>query len=418
MHFRLSLLLFPSLFFASLLGVPLQVEVNAESALLINADTGSVLYEKNSHAVLPPASITKVATALYALKLKKGQLEEPVTASGDAIGTVTVEAKRKSNYTVSPWWLEPGSAHIGIKKGEVLKFKDLLYGMMLASGDDASNVIAEWAGSGSIPAFMKGLNDYVKGLGCKNSCFMNPHGLYHPDHKTCCYDMALIMREALKDPEFRKVIKTVTYTRPKTNKQEANTLVQTNRLLRPGPFYYSKTIGGKTGYIQAAQNTFVVAAKDKERTLIAVLMKDKERADLWRDSIKLFEAAFNQAMVEKVFLRKGAQKFTVKKDNFREPLETYTKDDLAISYYPAEEPKAKGLIFWDNLKAPIQKDEKVGEFRIVDDKNQMLKSVPLYALKTVKASWFDSLLSPMTLLIAAAVLIGGYVAFNRFKKSY
>ena len=214
MHFRLSLLLFPSLFFASLLGVPLQVEVNAESALLINADTGSVLYEKNSHAVLPPASITKVATALYALKLKKGQLEEPVTASGDAIGTVTVEAKRKSNYTVSPWWLEPGSAHIGIKKGEVLKFKDLLYGMMLASGDDASNVIAEWAGSGSIPAFMKGLNDYVKGLGCKNSCFMNPHGLYHPDHKTCCYDMALIMREALKDPEFRKVIKTVTYTRP------------------------------------------------------------------------------------------------------------------------------------------------------------------------------------------------------------
>ena len=417
MHFEPIRFILPCFIWASLIGAPLKVDVNAESALLINADTGSVLYEKNSRLVLPPASITKVATALYALKLRKSQMEEPVTASGDAIGTVTVEAKRKSNYTLSPWWLEPGSAHIGIKKGEILKFKDLLYGMMLASGDDASNVIAEWAG-GSIPAFMKGMNDYLKSLGCQNTQFMNPHGLYHPDHKTCAADMAIIMREALKDPEFRKIIKTVTYTRPKTNKQEANTLVQTNRLLRPGPFLYSKTIGGKTGYIQAAQNTFVVAAQDKGRTLIAVLMKDKERTDLWRDSIKLFEAAFNQAMVEKVFLKKGIQKFTLNKENFREPLETYTREDLALSYYPAEEPKAKGLIFWDNVSAPIQKDEKVGEFRVVDEKNQVLKSIPLYAAKMVKATWLESLFSPMSLLIAAIVLTGGYFVFNRFKKSY
>lgn len=417
MHFQTIRLILLTLIFTCLDGAPLKVEVNAESALLINADTGSVLYEKNSHLVLPPASITKIATALYALKLKKGSLEESITASADAIGSVTVDAKRKSNYTLSPWWLEPGSAHIGIKKGEILKFKDLLYGMLLASGDDASNVIAEWAG-GSIPVFMKGMNDYIKSLGCLNTNFMNPHGLYHPDHKTCASDMAIIMREALKDPEFRKIIKTVTYTRPKTNKQEANTLVQTNRLLRPGPFLYSKTIGGKTGYIQAAQNTFVVAAQDKGRTLIAVLMKDKDRADLWRDSIKLFEAAFNQAQMEKVFLKKGVQKFTLNKDNFREPLETYTKEDLALSYYPAEEPKAKGLIFWDNVSPPIQKDEKVGEFRIVDDKNQVLKSIPLYAAKMVKATWLESLFSPMALLILAIVLTGGYFAFNRFKKSY
>jgi D-alanyl-D-alanine carboxypeptidase (penicillin-binding protein 5/6) len=391
------------------------VDVQAESAILINADTGAILFEKNPDKQYYPASITKIATALYSLKLKKQSLDEPITVGGDALGSVTEEARKKSNYTLPAWWLLPGSSHIGLKKGEVLSYKDLLYGMMLASGNDASNAIAEWTAKGSIGEFMKNLNEYLNSLGCKKTCFMNPHGLFHPEHKTTARDMALIMQEALKEPEFRKVISTVTYTRPKTNKQNANTMVQTNRLLRPGPFHYSKTIGGKTGYIQAAQNTFVVAAEEKGRTLIAVLLKSKERSDLWRDSIKLFEAAFNQPRVERVFLKKGPQKFTLTQESFRNPLETYAKEDLAISYYPAEEPKTKGFLYWNALTLPIAKDQQVGEFRVVNEKNEVLRSVPLYAQNAVKGSWISVLLSPWVLGIAALIL--GMLLFLRFKRA-
>lgn len=407
---------------SNLFSAPLQVAVSAESALLINADTGAVLYEKNSDQPLYPASITKVATALYALKVKKDGFEDPIAASSEAVGSVTEEAKRKSNYTLPAWWLVPGSSHIGIKKGEILSFKDLMYGMLLASGDDAANVIAE-ATSGNIPDFMKGMNDYLKTLGCTKTYFANPHGLFHPDQKTTCRDMALIMREALKDPFFKKIIGTVTYTRPKTNKQESNVLVQTNRLLRPGPFYYSKTIGGKTGYISAAQNTFVVAAQNKGRTLIAVFMKTKERSDLWRDSIKLFDAAFNQPLVERVYLKKGQQKYTLNQDSFKSPLETYTKEDLTLSYYPAEEPKAKGLLVWNNVSPPIKKDEPVGEFRIVDAKGEILKSTQLFAANNVKGTFgqgleefFNYLLkTKMGWFIMASLAILGFL-FYRFKK--
>lgn len=403
-------------FISSLLQAsPLQVEVQAESAILINADTGAILYEKNPDKQYYPASITKIATALYSLKLKKQSLDEPITVGGDALGSVTEEARKKSNYTLPAWWLLPGSSHIGLKKGEVLSYKDLLYGMMLASGNDASNAIAEWTAKGSIGEFMKNLNEYLNSLGCKKTCFMNPHGLFHPEHKTTARDMALIMQEALKEPEFRKVISTVTYTRPKTNKQNANTMVQTNRLLRPGPFHYSKTIGGKTGYIQAAQNTFVVAAEEKGRTLIAVLLKSKERSDLWRDSIKLFEAAFNQPRVERVFLKKGPQKFTLTQESFRNPLETYAKEDLTLSYYPAEEPKTKGFLYWNTLSLPIAKDQQVGEFRLVNEKNEVLKSVPLFAQNAVKGSWISVLLSPWVLGIAALML--GMLVFLRFRRT-
>lgn len=391
------------------------MEVQAESAILINADTGAVLYEKNPDKQYYPASITKIATALYSLKLKKQSLDEPITVGGDALGSVTEEARKKSNYTLPAWWLLPGSSHIGLKKGEVLSYRDLLYGMMLASGNDASNAIAEWTAKGSIGEFMKNLNEYLNSLGCKKTCFMNPHGLFHPEHKTTARDMALIMQEALKEPEFRKVISTVTYTRPKTNKQNANTMVQTNRLLRPGPFHYSKTIGGKTGYIQAAQNTFVVAAEEKGRTLIAVLLKSKERSDLWRDSIKLFEAAFNQPRVERVFLKKGPQKFTLTQESFRNPLETYAKEDLTLSYYPAEEPKTKGFLYWNTLSLPIAKDQQVGEFRLVNEKNEVLKSVPLFAQNAVKGSWISVLLSPWVLGIAALML--GMLVFLRFRRT-
>jgi D-alanyl-D-alanine carboxypeptidase (penicillin-binding protein 5/6) len=124
---------------------------------------------------------------------------------------------------------------------------------------------------------MTQLNDYVKRLGCTSTTFYNPHGLHHPKQQTTAYDLAVITQDALKNPVFREMVATVRYTRPKTNKQEPSTLVQTNRLLRTGPFYYPKAIGVKTGYYSLAGNNLVAAAKDGERTLIAVVLKANER---------------------------------------------------------------------------------------------------------------------------------------------
>lgn len=158
---------FPSFLIAE----PLALSVNAESALLINADTGAVLYEKNADTLRYPASVTKVATGLFALKMAGNNMDVKIAAEQDAIGSVTEEAHRRSNYTLPNYWLIPSASHIGIKKGEELSFRDLMYGLMVASGDDAANVIAMHV-SGTVPDFMTALNAYLKEIGCKKRPFI------------------------------------------------------------------------------------------------------------------------------------------------------------------------------------------------------------------------------------------------------
>lgn len=380
--------------FYPLYSEPLNVKVNAEAAILINADTGKILYEKNSRDLHYPASITKVATAAYALKKKGNELNTKVIAEQESIASITAEAKKRANYSLPSYWVEQGSSHIGIKKGEELAFRDLLYGMLVPSGNDAANCIAQFT-SGSIPTFMTELNAYLKEIGCKNTTFQNPHGLHHPNHQTTAYDMALIAREALKNPTFCEVVSTVRYTRPKTNKQEATTLVQTNRLIRSGRYFYPKAIGVKTGQTAAAMNTFVSAARDNGRTLIAVLLKSKERNDVFLDSAKLFEAAFSQQQVQRTVLKAGQQKYELALKGASSPVKTYLKDDVTVEYYPAEEPKLKCLLFWDsNLTAPIAKDQQVGHLKLMGENDVVLKTIPLYSSAEVTmtwGSWFKSI---------------------------
>ena len=365
---------------------PLSLSVNAESAILMNADTGVILYEKNARSLQYPASITKIATAAYVLKIRGDQLDEILVADQDSVAAVTSEAKRRANYTLPAYWLEHGGTHIGIKKGEELSLRDLLFGMMVASGNDASNVIAQHIGK-TIPVFMANLNTYVKELGCENTAFCNPHGLHHPKHQTTAYDMALITKEALKNPMFCKIVSSTQYTRPKTNKQESTTLVQTNRLLRKGKYYYPKAIGVKTGTTSQAYCTLVAAAKHNDRTLIAVVLKSKESEDRWLDSIKMFEAAFNQAKVQRVLLKKGSQKFTLDLPGAAKPIQTYIQKDVSIEYYPAEEPKVKCLLYWDSLTLPIAQKQRVGELRLQGSNGRIIQTVPLFAKEEVKSTW-------------------------------
>lgn len=371
---------------------PLQVQVAAEAALLMNADTGAILYEKNAHDLYYPASITKIATAAYVLSGTNAALNEKITADQDAVGSVTEDAKRRSNYTLPSYWLVPGASHMGIKKGEVLTLKDLLYGMMLVSGDDASNVIAQHIG-GTIPDFMDQLNMYITSLGCKKTFFNNPHGLYHPKHQTTAFDMAILTRHALQNPIFCEIVATTRYTRPKTNKQEPTILLQTNRLLREGKLYYPKAIGVKTGYIAAAQNTFVGAAKWKGRTLVLVFLKSKDRQEMFLEAIKLFEMAFNEEKIVDEILPQGPQEIYLHLAGAKKGLPIYTEKAVALEYFPAEEPLYKTVVIWDEVSLPIAKGQRLGELRVENTEGEVLQSVTLYAQHDLQNSWWNWLTS-------------------------
>ncbi|MEM1283363.1 MAG: D-alanyl-D-alanine carboxypeptidase family protein, partial [Chlamydiota bacterium] len=323
----------------------LDLNISAESAILINANTGDVLFEKNAHTQHYPASITKVATALYTLHVYHDKLDTLIEAEHDAVASVAKEAKKRSNYTLPAHWLEPGATHIGIKRNEQLSLRDLLYGMLISSGNDASNVIAQFIG-GSVSNFMTDLNNHLVELGCSQTKFCNPHGLHHPKHLTTAYDMALITKEAMKSPDFREIVKTVRYTRPKTNKQSASTLIQTNRLLRKGKNYYNKAIGVKTGWTSDAMNTLVASAEHNGRTLIAVLIKVKERDTIFQEAKLMFETAFNQPLVQRVLLKAGLQRYVLKHPEASREVTTYIAKDVCIDFYPAEEPNLKCKLSW------------------------------------------------------------------------
>lgn len=399
---------------------PLKFEIKGESAILLNAQTGAILFEYEAHHARFPASTTKVATALYALKLKGDALEMAITAEQEALATISPEGKRKSDYTLPSHWLETDGTHIGLKKDEILTLHDLLRGMLIPSGNDAANVIAQSLGS-SIPKFMEGLNAYLKEIGCRQTHFCNPHGLHHPQHVSTAYDLALITREALKNSVFREIVSQARFIRPKTNKQASKTFLQGNRLLRSGKYYYPRAIGVKTGYHSKAKKTFIGAAQANGRTLIAVLLGYQDRQAIFDDAIKLFETAFNQPKVQRLYLKSGLQSFAQTIPRANRTLQTYLAEALSLDYYPAEDPKAKCLLYWHTLSLPITKDQKVGELHLVSAEGVILKQVPLHATEEIQFAWPYNWLAILPSLswfwiIGMGVIgIAGFFAVNYYR---
>jgi D-alanyl-D-alanine carboxypeptidase (penicillin-binding protein 5/6) len=177
------------------------------------------------------------------------------------------------------------------------------------------------------------------------------------------------------------------YTRPKTDKQESRILLQNNKLIHKGKFSYPKAIGGKTGYLTICGHNIVAAAKQGDRTLIAVLMGYKDINSRYADTIKLFEAGFNQTKVQRVILKKGPRKEVLKLRGASGSIKTHLADDVKIEYYPAEEPKLKCTLYWTATEPSIKKDQKVGELRVQTSEGKMLQVVPLLAQEDMKATW-------------------------------
>jgi serine-type D-Ala-D-Ala carboxypeptidase (penicillin-binding protein 5/6) len=377
------LILFLSLFLSLHASSPLKVEVSAKGAILMNAETGAVLWEKNAKAPFYPASTTKIITALYALEKKGNLLDEVVTTSYDAVATVHPSIRRGGNGEHPPYRLEFGGTHMGLKAGEMLSFRVLIYGLMLTSGNDAANVIAEHV-SGNVSTFMEELNRFVREKGCLKTVLHTPHGLPYPEHTTTAYDLAILAREALKNPFFREVVQSTQYTRSQTNKQPESTLYQHNALIKPGRFYYPKAIGIKTGYTFSGGYTMVAAAEDPQRKLIAVLLGCEKIEHRYKDAIALFEAGFNEKKVSRTLFSKGFDLFNCLVDGSKIPLQAYLSQDIVLEYFPSEEPLFRTAILWDALTLPIPAGQKVAEMRIFSSQDKLISSAPLFAVRAVE----------------------------------
>ncbi|PWU15705.1 MAG: D-alanyl-D-alanine carboxypeptidase [Chlamydiae bacterium] len=387
----------------------LQVDISAKAAVLMNAETGAVLYEKNAYLPLYPASITKIITALYALEKRGDQLEQMVKISQEALKSVSPQARRDRLGAHPPYRLEFGASLMGLKAEEQVSAEALFYGLMLSSGADAANALAEWV-SGNIPRFMEELNGYVRSLGYKQTTLTTPHGLTHASHKTTAYDMCLLTKKALEQPFFCKIVKTITYLKPASNKQPPVELLQHNSLIKPGKFYYPKAIGVKTGYTASSGYTIAAAAEDQNRKLIVVLMGCDKLEQRYRDAIALFEAGFNEPRIQRTLFSKNFDVFSIIQKKSKNPIKAILNEDVVIDYYASEEPLIKPELEWEPIVFPVQPGQRLATLSLYDQNSQILAVYPLYAVEKVHStfyyqvldkclSWIISLKQPMSLLM-------------------
>ena len=249
-------------------------QLAAVSAILIEESTGMVIFEKNADQLMFPASTTKIMTAL--LCLLSGNLDDIVTVSANAINSTP-----------------EGSSRLGVREGEEITVRDLLYGTMITSGNDGANVIAEYI-SGSIPEFVDLMNQAAAVYGMTNTHFSNPHGFQDEYHYTTVRDMATLAREAMKNDTFRDIAKTTSYNMPRTNAQRARTVSLSHDYRLPDyKEYYDNATGIKTGTTSNAGYCFVGSASKDGIDLISVVFYSGYY-DRWRDSRKLFEYGFSQ----------------------------------------------------------------------------------------------------------------------------
>lgn len=287
---KLSLFLIGSLLL-SLLAAPMQalastewpsdISIDSDAGIVMDANTGVVLYGKNIHETYSPASITKVLTSL--IVLEHCSLDETVTFSESAV------------YNV-----ESNSSSAGYDTGDTASVKDCLYALLLKSANEAANALAEHV-AGSADAFAVLMNEKAAELGCQDSHFANPSGLNNEEHYVSAYDMALITRAAFENPTFAKIVETTYYKLPPNQKNpEGQGISPGNKLVKKNwPQYYRPDVlGGKTGYTSIALNTLVNGARQGDTTLITVILHSNNTQ--YEDTSRLLDFGFNNFQSVKI----------------------------------------------------------------------------------------------------------------------
>lgn len=327
--------------------------VSAKNAIVIELNSGRVLYEKNAEDRAFPASTTKIMTALLAIE--NGNLDKKVKVSQNAVGV-------------------EGSS-IYLEKGEKISLRDLVYGLMLRSGNDAAVAISEEIG-GTTENFVTMMNRRANEIGLFNTHFMNPNGLHHNEHYTTAKDMALIAREAMKNPEFKTVAKTKSWI---TDRGEGkyNYFYNKNKVV----YQYEGGTGIKIGYTKVAGRTLVASSQRNGMELICVVMNAPNWFD---DTYKLMDYIYTQyepvtiingnIPIKTIKVLNGEKNHVAigPKQDIKCPLKKGESSNISIEY-----------IVPTKVKAPISRWQEAGELKIYMDGIHVF-SEALYYLEDIE----------------------------------
>lgn len=361
-------------------------DIKAKAAVLMDMDSGAIMYEKNSQDMMYPASLTKIMTAMLAIK--HGDLSDMVTASYTAV------TQEMSIY---------GSTQ-GILEGEVFSVEDLLYAVMVSSANEACNVLAEYV-AGSIEAFVDMMNEEAQRLGCTMTHFSNPHGLHDETHYTCAEDMAKITLEAMSLPDFARICNTTSVTIPATNMSEERDLFTTNYLISNemvGGYYYPKACGVKTGFTTPAGYCLVSTADNGIMHILGVVMgadteldfDGSEKIQSFVQMEDLFEWGFSNFSIQTII----SSTLPVAQADVK-----YGADTSFVLVYPAQEMEmllpngydldnfTKQIFIYNegSIAAPINRGDVLGRMDVYLG-NRYCGSTDLLALTNVKRSGLDA----------------------------
>ena len=341
---------------------------NVKSAILIERDTGKVLYEKNSNESLPPASMTKIMTMLLIMEaLDEGKLSYD-------------EKVRASEYAASM-----GGSQIFLEAGEEMTVEELLKGIAIGSGNDASVAMAERI-AGSEEAFVDMMNKKAEELGLKDTKFQNTTGLPVEEHYSSAHDMAIMAKELLKYEDITKYTgKYEAYLREDTDNKFW--LVNTNKLVR----FYPGVDGLKTGFTREAMYCLTATAEKDGMRVIAVVFGAPTPKDRNAQVTKMLDYAFSQYKTHPMFERNhvmGSAKISKGKDK---TLDVVTSEPISLLTKKGEniDDVSQKVTVHKDLKAPIKKGDPVGELVIEKNGEKLIQS-PLVAKEDIdKASWWD-----------------------------
>lgn len=333
------------------LGALAQTEPNirARSAVLIDASNGEILYAKNESEKLPMASTTKIMTALLALEY--GDLEEIVTVDNSASG------------------VEGSSMFLG--KGEKISLENLLYGLMLWSGNDAAKAIAIHI-AGSVESFVSMMNAKAKELGALHTNFVNPNGLPAENHYTTANDLACIAYHAMKNPMFAQIVSTKSRKIPWERHEYDRVLTNHNKLLTR----YDDCTGIKTGFTKAAGKCLVSSATRDGVNLICVVLNSP---DMYNECAQMLDYGFSVVELVTLMHKDDYVGTIIVKNGVEVNLEVYLNDDIIISAVKNNnsQPSIK-LILNESVEAPVSKGQQLGCIQVLLD-DEVLKEYPLFA---------------------------------------
>ncbi|SFX02922.1 D-alanyl-D-alanine carboxypeptidase (penicillin-binding protein 5/6) [Thermoactinomyces sp. DSM 45891] len=340
----------------------LDLAPNAKSAVLMDADTGTIIYEKNSHEKLPPASITKVMTMLLvmeSIEQKKLKLTDSVTVSENASSK--------------------GGSQIFLEPGESMTVHDLLKGVAIGSANDASVALAEHIG-GTEDNFVAMMNKRAVQLGLKDTKFQNPNGLPVADHYSSAYDIALLSRELLKHPEITKYTSMYQdYLRQDSKKPFW--LVNTNKLVR----FYQGLDGLKTGFTTEARFCLTATAKRDNFRVISVVLGEPDSKMRNQEISKMLDYAFSQ-YTNYTFYKKGdlIAKVEVDKGDPEEML-IRAHHSMSILMKKGEDPKQyTKVVHFKELKAPIKQGETIGTIDFTNKEGKVVTHLEITSSRDIQ----------------------------------